>query len=441
MSLLRQRDFRLLWIGQAGSTFGASVTSVALPLVAVATLGASTLQVALLTAAAWLPWLLVGLPAGAWVDRLRCRPVMVTCDLAAALLFASVPVAGWLGVLSIGHLLAVALAGGTVSVFFKTAYLVYLPTLLDRTDLAEGNAKLQGTEAVAQVAGPGMAGLLANLVGAATALLVDVIGFLGSAACLLSIRRREPRRRADPAAGLGRQIAEGVRFTARDPYLRVLTVWGAVSNLGLIGYQALLVVFLVREVGVGPGTVGGLVAVMSLGGVVGAAIATALSRRLGSARALLLCALGAEPFGLLIPMTAPGARLGLLVLAGVVIGAGVVAGNVIKTGFRQAYVPHRLLGRVSVTMQVVNLGTIPLGAVLGGALGTTLGLRPAMWVITAGLALSGLILLIGPLRQRRDLPDREHTEEVPACVAELPKHTAELPARPARRELLSAAER
>ncbi|MDG4788587.1 MFS transporter [Micromonospora sp. WMMD1102] len=424
MSLLRQRDFRLLWIGQGGSTFGASVTSVALPLVAVATLGASTFQVALLTAAAWLPWLLVGLPAGALVDRLRCRPVMVTCDLVAALLFASVPVAGWLGVLSVGHLLAVALAGGTVSVFFKTAYQVYLPTLLDRADLAEGNAKLQGTEAVAQVAGPGVAGLLANLFGAAAALLVNVFGFLGSAACLLSIRRPEPRRAADLDAGLGQQIAEGVRFTARDPYLRVLTVWGAVSNLGLIGYQAILVVFLVREVGLGPGTVGALVAVMSAGGVVGAAVATALSRRLGSARALLLCALGAEPFGLLIPLTAPGARLGLVVLAGVVIGAGVVAGNVIKAGFRQAYVPHRLLGRVSVTIQVVNLGTMPLGAVLTGALGTALGLRPAMWVLTGGLALTGLILLFGPLRKRRDLP------EEPA-----------VPAHPARPELVSAAGR
>ncbi|GIG89849.1 MFS transporter [Plantactinospora endophytica] len=428
MSLLRHRDFRLFWIGQAGSSFGASVTSVALPLVAVATLGANTFQVALLTAATWLPWLLVGLPAGAWVDRLPCRPVMVTCDLVAALLFVSVPVAGWLGVLTIGQLLAVALAGGTVSVFFKTAYQVYLPTLLARADLPEGNAKLQGTEAVSQVAGPGAAGLLASLVGAATALLVDVLTFVGSAVCLLSIRRPEPRRDTGPAPGFGRQIAEGVRFTARDPYLRVLTVWGAVSNVGLVGYQAILVVFLVREVGLGPGTVGGLVALMSLGGVIGAAVATRLSRRLGSARALLLCALGAEPFALLIPMTAPGARLGLVVVAGVVIGAGVVAGNVIKSGFRQAYVPHRLLGRVVVTMQAVNYGTIPLGAVLGGALGTAFGLRPAMWLITGSLALSGLVLLTGPLRRHRNLPEPSGTQ-VPA------------PACPGPRDLVSAAGR
>ncbi|WP_422774190.1 hypothetical protein ACN28C_15720 [Plantactinospora sp. WMMC1484] len=206
-------------------------------------------------------------------------------------------------------------------------------------------------------------------------------------------------------AVLGAGTFQVALLTARDPYLRVLTVFGAVSNLGLIGYQSILVVFLVREVGIGPGAVGGLIALMSLGGVLGATAATPLSRRLGSARALLFCEIGAAPFGLLVPLTAPGARLALPVVAGVAIGAGVVVGNVLKGGFRQAYVPHPLLGRVVVTMQVVNYGTIPLGAVLGGALGTALGLRPAMWVITSGLALTGLILLIGPLRGRRDLPE------------------------------------
>ncbi|MFY1672056.1 MFS transporter [Plantactinospora sp. WMMB334] len=352
MRLHRHRDFRLLWLGQAGSSFGASVTSVALPLTAVAVLGAGTFQVALLTAAAWLPWLLVGLPAGAWVDRLPRRPVMVTCDLVAAALFLSVPVAGWLGLLTVGHLLAVALAGGTVSVFFKTAYQVYLPPCWP-----------------------------------------------------------------------GRTCRRGTR---NYPYLRVLTVFGAVSNLGLIGYQSILVVFLVREVGIGPGAVGGLIALMSLGGVLGATAATPLSRRLGSARALLFCEIGAAPFGLLVPLTAPGARLALPVVAGVAIGAGVVVGNVLKGGFRQAYVPHPLLGRVVVTMQVVNYGTIPLGAVLGGALGTALGLRPAMWVITSGLALTGLILLVGPLRGRRDLPE---------------SYDAAAPPPPARSGLVSAAGR
>lgn len=405
--LFWHRDFRLLWIGQTTSTLGSSVTSVALPLVAVATLDASTFQVALLSAAAWLPWLLIGLPVGAWVDRVPRRPVMIACDLAALLLFLSVPVLAWLGWLTIGHLLAVALSAGTASVVFQTAFQVYLPSLLDRDQVAEGNAKMQATEAAAHVGGPGVAGLVTQLAGAATALLVDAVSFLASALCLLSIRAREPRpERARQDGTLRQEIGEGIRFVARDPYLRVLTVFGAVSNIGLIGYQSILVVFLVREVGVSPGVVGGLAAAAAMGGVLGATLATALARRFGSARSLLIAELGAAPFGLLIPLTTPGAGLALTVAGGFVVGAGVAVGNVLKGSFRQTYTPRGLLGRVTVSMQMVNYGTIPLGAVLGGALGTALGLRPAMWAIMTGLALTGLILLAGPLRQHRDLPAR-----------------------------------
>ncbi|MGH3382805.1 MAG: MFS transporter, partial [Actinoallomurus sp.] len=294
--LFRHRDFRLLWIGQTTSKLGSSVTSVALPLVAVATLGASTFQVALLSAAAWLPWLLIGLPAGAWVDRLPRRPVMLACDLAALLLFLSVPVAAWLGRLTIGQLLAVALGAGTASVFFQTAYQAHLPSLLDRDEVAEGNAKVQATEAAAQVGGPGVAGLITQLADAVNALLADAASFLVSALCLLAIRAREPRLdRARRAGTLRREIGEGLRFVARDPYLRVLTLFSAVSNIGLIGYQSILVVFLVREVGVSPGVVGGLAAATSLGGVLGAASATARARRFGSARSLLVAEIGAAP--------------------------------------------------------------------------------------------------------------------------------------------------
>ena len=403
--LFWHRDFRLLWIGQTTSKLGSSVTSVALPLVAVATLDASTFQVALLSAAAWLPWLLIGLPVGAWVDRLPRRPVMIACDLAALLLFLTVPVLAWLGWLTIGHLLAVALGAGTASVVFQTAYQVYLPSLLDRDQVAEGNAKLQATEAAAQVGGPGVAGLMTQLAGAANAVLVDALSFLASALCLLSIRAHEPRpERARQDGTLRQEIGEGIRFVARDPYLRVLTVFGAVSNIGLIGYQSILVVFLVREVGVSPGAVGGLVAAASMGGVLGATLATTVARRFGSARSLLVAELGAAPFGLLVPLTTPGLGLALTVAGGFVVAAGVAVGNVIKGSFRQTYTPHGLLGRVTVSMQMVNYGTIPLGAVLGGGLGTTLGLRPAMWAIMTGLALTGLVLLAGPLRQHRDLP-------------------------------------
>ncbi|WP_260428623.1 MFS transporter [Micromonospora globispora] len=405
--LFRHRDFRLLWTGQTVSSIGSNVTTVALPLVAVAVLDATTFQVAVLTAAAWLPWLLVGLPAGAWVDRLRRRPVMILCDLVSAVLFLSVPAAALLGLLTIGQLLAVALGSGLARVFFETADQVYLPTLLGPEEVPEGNAKLQATQTASYVVCPGLAGLVAQLAGALTALLLDAVSFLVSAACLWRIRTVERRpRRPDGPSSLRREVAAGIRFVAGDPYLRVMAVYGAASNIGLVGYQAVLVVFLVRTAGLPPGLVGLLIGLASLGGIVGATIATTLARRVGTARAMLLAALGAGPPALLIPLAGPGAAALWLILGGVVVSLAVAVGNVVKGSFRQTYTPHALLGRVTVSMQLLNYGTIPLAAVLAGALGAAYGPGRAIWVMTGWLALTPLIMLTGPLRRRRDLPAR-----------------------------------
>ncbi|MEU8815100.1 MFS transporter [Actinoplanes sp. NPDC048796] len=398
------RDFRILWFGQTTSRFGSAVTAVAMPLVAVSVLDASTFQVALLQAAVWLPWLLIGLPAGVWVDRLPRRAVLIACDAVSLVLFAGVPVAAGLGALTMGHLLGVALLAGVASVFAETAAPVYLPSLLGPERLADGNAKLQGSEAAAQVAGPGVGGLIAQVFGAVTGLLVDAVSFLVSIVCLVSLRHREPPRPAAPRRALRSEIAEGLRFLARDPYLRTMAMFGAAANLALIGYQSILVVFLVREIGAEPGTVGLVVAATGCGGVLGALAAGAMARRLGTAYAMMACQIGAAPFALLIPLAGPGPRLAFVVVGGVVVGAGIVAGNIIKDSFRQLYTPRPLLGRVITAMQLVNYGAIPLGALLGGFLGTSLGLRPTLWLMTATLVLSTGILLTGPIRDRRDLP-------------------------------------
>ncbi|WBB67394.1 MFS transporter [Micromonospora sp. WMMD812] len=413
--LLRHRDFRLLWAGQTVSSIGSNVTALALPLVAVAVLDASTFQVAVLTAAAWLPWLLLGLPVGAWVDRLPRRPVMIICDLVSALLFLSVPAAAAAGVLTVGQLLVVALCAGLSRVFFETADQVYLPVLLRPAEVPEGNAKLQATQTASYVLGPGLAGLIAQAVGAVTALVLDALTFLVSAACLARIRTVEPPpARAERARSLRREIADGVRFVARDPYLRVMTVFGAASNIGLVGYQAVLVVFLVREVGLAPGIVGLLVAAMSLGGVAGALLATTVGRRLGTARAMLLAAVFTGPPALLIPLAGPGAALFWPALGGVLISLGVAVGNVLKGSFRQTYPPHHLLGRVTVSMQLLNYGTIPLAALLAGALAAAYSDRTAVLAMTGWLAATPLILLIGPLRRRRDLPTAPPAAAPPA---------------------------
>ncbi|MBY8872646.1 MFS transporter [Micromonospora sp. PLK6-60] len=419
--LLWHRDFRLLWAGQTASAIGSNVTTVALPLVAVSVLDAGTLQVAVLTAAAWLPWLLIGLPAGAWVDRLPRRPVMVGCDLASAALFVSIPVAAVLDLLTVGHLLVVALGAGVARVFFETADQVYLPVLLRPDQLPEGNAKLQATQTASYVLGPGLAGLVAQLAGAVTALLLDALSFLVSAACLLRIRTTEPPpARPVGAPSLRRQIADGLTFVARDPYLRVLTGYGAASNIGLVGYQAVLVVFLVRTVELPAGLVGAVVGAMSVGGVLGALLATTLSRRLGSARALLLAAALTGPPALLVPLARPGAGLLWPVLGGLLVSLGVAVGNVVKGAFRQAYTPHHLLGRVTVSMQLLNYGMIPPAALLAGTLGATLGPRAAIWLMTGWLAASPLLLLIGPLRRRRELPAASaYHADLPAVPAAL----------------------
>ncbi|MFD2763092.1 MFS transporter [Micromonospora eburnea] len=403
--LFRHRDFRLLWAGQTVSALGSNVTAVALPLAAVSVLDATTFQVAFLTAAAWLPWLLFGLPAGAWVDRVRRRPLMIACDLVSAALFLSVPVAAVLDVLTVGQLLVVALGAGLARVFFETADQVYLPTLLRPEQVPEGNAKLHATQTASYLVGPGLAGLIAQLAGAVAAVLLDALSFLVSAACLGRIRTVEPRpARRDGPSSLRREVADGLRFVVRDPYLRVLTVFGAASNIGLAGYQAVLVVFLVRSAGLPAGLVGLLVGLASVGGIVGAGLATVLARRLGSARALLLAAGTTGPPALLIPLAGPGPRVAWLVFGGALVSLGVAVGNVVKGSFRQTYTPHALLGRVTVSMHLLNYGTIPLAAVLAGALGAAWGPAGAIRVMTAWLALTPLIMLVGPLRRRRDLP-------------------------------------
>ncbi|MFE4861407.1 MFS transporter [Streptomyces sp. NPDC056670] len=428
--LLGQRDFRLLWAGETMSRFGSNITGVAMPLAAVVSLDASTFWVSALAAAAWLPWLLVGLPAGAWVDRLPRRPLMLLCNLGSLVLLASVPAAAWLNVLTMTQLMAVALLTGLANVFFSIAYRVYLPSVVRREDLAEANAKLQGSESAAQLAGLGGGGMLAGLFGAVSGLLVDAATFLASTLCLLGIRSTEPRPEA-PAVPrpLRQEVRDGLRYTVRDPYLRVLTAYGTVTNLLLTGYQALLTVFLVRDLGVGASAVGWLLAGASVGGLLGAVVAGSLSRRFGSARGMLLCKFATAPFGLLVPLAEPGWRVVLLALGGAVLALGVVSANVIQGTFRQQYCPPHLLGRITASMSVANFGAIPIGSLLGGILGSALGVRPALWMLTGGLAVSSALLLAGPLRARRDLPT-----EPPLAEGELGSSTTPPTRTPSRAE-------
>jgi predicted MFS family arabinose efflux permease len=406
--LWRHRDFRILWIGETTSQVGSSVTGVALPLVAVETLHAGAFLVTALTAGTWLPWLFLGLPAGGWVDRLPRRPVMLACDGLSLAAFVSVPIAAWLGVLTVPQLLGVALVAGGSAVFFKTAYGAYLPSIVDTPDLTEANAKLTGSSSAAQVGGPGLGGAIAQLAGAASGLLADAVSFAISFACLSAIRTRETPRSSKPdsRSRLVEEIREGMRFVLADPLLRLMLVFGASANFFLTGMNALEVVFLVRTVGISPGAVGAVFAVVSLGGVCGAVLAGRLARRLGTAGAARTAILFGAPFALLLPLTSSGIGLALWTGALFIVDGSVVLSNVLTNGFVQARVPGEMLGRVGSCMSTVAYSMMPAGALTAGVLGGVLGVRDALWVLCAGIAASGLFSLSPAMRTLRDFPGR-----------------------------------
>ena len=410
--LLRQRNFRLFWAGESISEVGNSVTIVVIPLVAIDTLHASTFIVTLLTAMVWLPWVIIGIPAGAWVDRLPPRPVMLVNDAVSVAVYASVPVAAWCGVLTVAQLIAVTLIAGAASVFFNSAYQVLLPGVVDEADLAEGNSKLLGSREVAQIGGPGIGGLLAQAAGPVTGLLANAVSFAVSFCCLTAMQPPRDRRPDGPAAG---GVLDGLRIAWRDPNLRAMAAFSSFGNLALTGVDALLVVFLVRTVGLSSAAAGLVMASLGAGGVLGALAARPLGRRFGTARAMIFVVPAGLCLALLLPLADKGPRLAFASAAMMCAGCVVVIANVIVDSFMQAYVPPGILGRVTSATWAVGFAMMPAGALLAGVLATALGVRAALWVLTALIAASGFTFLRTPMRHLRDLPQRPADDSVPAA--------------------------
>jgi MFS family permease len=398
------RDFALLWAGQGVSQVGSAITPVALPLLALAALDASAADLGLLTAAGYAAWIFVGLPAGALLDRVRRRPVLIAADLGRALALASVPVAAAAGVLTLAQLYVVALVTGVLSVVFEVGWTAYLPAVVPRERLADGNARLSVTASAAHLVGPGAGGVLVQLLGAGLAVLADAASFLVSAVSLGAIRSREPRPPRAADRHLGREIGEGLRHVFTHPLLRAFAGAAAVANLGFAAVQALTVVFLVRDLGQPPGTVGLLMGLGTVGGIVGGVLAPRLLRRLGSARGIVVATAATLPFGLLVPLAGRGAGLAWFVAGQVVVMAGIIVFNVGVATAIQSLVPSRLLGRANASFRLLTRGALPVGAVLGGLLGEAYGAR---WALGAAYALNLFAvapLLLSPLRRLRDLP-------------------------------------
>ncbi|CAM5682660.1 MFS transporter [Streptomyces griseomycini] len=401
---LRTRDFRLLLAGAAAAQFGAHVTLVALPLVAVLELDASAFQVGLLTAAETAAFLVIGLPAGAWVDRMRKVPLMIRADVVRAVAMGSVPMAGVAGVLTMAQLYAVALVTGAATVFFDVAHQSFLPHLLPRDQLVKGNGALETVRSSAQVTGPGLGGGLVQLLGAHLAVVADAVGYALSALCLGRIRQSEPRPEPVPGTSLRADIGEGLRFVLGRPLLRVIAAATGLGNFFTALLMATQTVFLVRVLGLEPGAVGLVLSAAAVGGLVGAPTAGVLAARCGQARIIWLSPLVTGPFALLWPLSERMGGAALFALGSGVVFFGAVVYNVAQVSFRQVLCPPHLLGRMNATLRFLMWGTLPLGALAGGALADGFGARAALLCCAVGFLAVPLPLLLSALRGMRDLP-------------------------------------
>jgi MFS family permease len=406
--LWRHRDFLLLWTGQSVSEVGSAVTMIAVPLTAVVVLRASVFQIGLLSAATTIPFLLIALPAGLVVDRLAKRRLMIGCDAARMLIIGSVPVAAWLGDLTLFQLYAVALAAGVLTVFFDVAYQSYTPALIERDQLPDGNGKLAATQSFAQVAGPGLGGALFGLLRAG-ALTADAASYAISTISLLLIRTREVSTRPDPAASTVRprlrtEIFAGLSFVVRHPVLRKIAACTATSNLFSAMAFTLQIIFLVRVLHVRPGYTGLLFAIGSLGGVAAGILSGRLTRWIGSARIIWVSILSFGAFGLLMPLAEPGWRLALFAAGVAGFSFAGVLYNIAQLSFRQAICPPGLLGRMNAAVRWIVWGTLPLGGLIGGTLGSLLGVRATIWIGVSGSWAAGFWVLFSPLRHLRDVP-------------------------------------
>jgi MFS family permease len=402
-SIWRHENFRRLWLAQAASQLGFRVGGIAIPLLAVNMLSVTAFDMGLLNAAQTVGTVLVGLPAGAWVDRVRRRRLMIRMDLLRAALLLTLPLAWLLGSLSFGQLLVVAFTVGIASVFFDIAQQSYLPPLVGRTRLVEANSALQVSQSVATVSGPALGGGLVAVVGAGNALVATGVAFLGSAAWLHRVRAEDPTPAAPQRRHLFAEIGEGLRFVLRDGALRAIACCTATANLFMSVVVTLLVFFLAREVGLPPWAVGLVAAAGGVGGIAGALTARRWTVAFGRTRSIWLSLVLTQPFGLLLAHAYADWRLALFVVGWFALGYGGTVYNVVQTSFRQAVCPDELLGRVQASNRFFAWGSLPIGGLLGGVLATSVGTRGALTIAAVGLAASVLWLVVSPLpRYGRD---------------------------------------
>jgi MFS family permease len=406
------QDFLKLWAGQTISVFGSLITRIALPFTAVLYLKATPTQMALLAAADLLPGFLVGLFAGALVDRLRRRPLLIATDIARALLLVTISVAAIFQVLGIAHLFIVAVLGGALTTLFDIAYGAYLPSLVETDELMEGNSRLAASVSLASVGSFAIAGWLVQAFSGPQALLIDALSFLFSAVMLLAIRR--PERKTEPVGAdepdlvhLLTEVREGLHVVWSHPLLRPLAISGGLLDFGMMLFGSMVILFTTRTLGFSPGVQGSIFAIGGVTAMAGAALAGRITRRFGAGPSmiggLVLTAVGS----LFVPL-APG--------RGFVGGACLAANQVVtdpaytvfeikRTSLRQAAVEDRLRGRVNGTFRVCSLGAMLAGTVVAGVLAERIGLRATVALGAAAGLPAALVLALSPLRRLRSIEE------------------------------------
>lgn len=415
--LWQRRDYVRLWSAATVSQLGSQVSLLALPFVAIATLHATTFEVAALGVANSVPLILVALPAGVWIDRVpRRRPIMIAADLGRAAALSSIPAAYAGGVLTIWQLFAVGLVTGALTVFFDVSSTSFLPSILERELLAEGNAGLQVSAQGAQVAGPGLAGALIGALGAPYAVLTDAISFVCSAAFISRITHVEERVSETERRSMWMEIREGLEFVLRHPILRPNLAFTFTANIFNAILYAVFLLFAVRHLGMSAREIGLVFVLSNLGSLAGAFLVTRLQRWFGLGRVMLVTAFSGWAL-LLIPFASGSDGIALLATALLVWGTGAVIYNTTSVTISQATTPDRLMARTSASRRLVSWATIPVATLIGGALGTYLGLTTTVFIGAAGRALAGLIILGSPVRSIRTLDEADALVEARAQVS------------------------
>lgn len=387
------------------SKAGNGLTEVAFPLVAVLTLGATSLETSLVAASPYFAWLVIGLPAGTLVSRLPMRATQVVMDLVRALVLISIPIAAWFDILTIAQLVVAGFLISLCSVIYDVANSTFIVSIVPEQELMRRNSQTSGAFSTAQIAGPPLGGLLVQLVGAAAALIFDVVSYLVSAVLLAGLARGEQQRKPK-GAPMRSQIAHGIRFVFELPVLRACTVNVTCINFVCGAQMGLTPVFLVRSLGGQPWQVGLIYALEGLGSVLGAMVTLKVAGRVGSTRALLLAASTFSVACLLLP-AAPVGTLGLLVFAvgNTVIALTVTVTSVLTRTHRQTVTPYETLPQVMATVRFISWGVIPLGALLAGLVATLTSPRVALLAACVVAVAAPLLLAVSAVRHLTELAD------------------------------------